>query len=233
MKLNSAEQAHPVAFLTVILLLFLFPGKADGQYQDFRSWWDVDVSKDLTKDLQASLDFSQRFKSNSLRYDRSLLTAGLEYEIFKNFEVEAGYRFYLLQDDRMQLSTKYRINGDVSYAVELEDFEVQLRERLQYGFDDLRTIEEYALNKLTNRNKLTLEYDLFGSPITFFGSYELFTDISNRSSIEISDHRFELGIQYALSFKSDIEISYMLDKEVNTPNPLTAHVIVIGFGYDL
>lgn len=233
MNVVSTKRVKPGIYIIVILLFSLSAQKTAGQYQDFRTWWDVDVSKDLTKDLQASLDFSQRFKSNSLRYDRSLLTAGLEYEIFRNFEVQAGYRFYLLRDDRMQMSTKYRINGDISYAVDLAEFKLQLRERVQYGFDDFRTIEEVALNKLTNRNKLTLEYDLFGSPITFFGSYELFTDISEPSSIEISDHRFELGLQYALSFKSDIEISYMIDKEVNSTNPLTAHVIVIGFGYDL
>lgn len=233
MNVNSIQRVQPGVFLIGILLLSLFSVKAAGQRQDFRSWWEIDVSKDIAKDLQASLELSQRFKTNSLRYDRSLLTAGLEYEIFKNFEVEAGYRFYLLQDDRMQLATKYRINGDVSYSVDLAAFTLQIRERLQYGFDDLSTIEEYALNKLTNRNKLTLEYDLFGSPATFFGSYELFTDISKRSSIEISDHRFEVGVQYALSFKSDLSVSYMLDKEVNSVNPLTAHVIVIGFGYDL
>lgn len=233
MTVNASNLVKSGVFVLVIFLLFLIPRKAEGQYQDFRTWWEVDISKDITNDLQASLDFGQRFRANSLQYDRSLLTAGLQYELFKDFDIDAGYRFYLLQDDQLQLATKYRIHGDVSYSVDIEAFTIQLRERVQYGFNDFSTIEEFAFNKLTNRNKLTLEYDLFGSPVTFIGAYEIFTDISNIPAIEISDHRIKLGIDYALSFRSQLNFTYLVDKEANETNPLTAHVIVIGFGYDL
>ncbi len=233
MNISSTIRVRPGVFIVFMLMLSVVSPKAVGQDQDFRTWWEADISKDITNDLQASLDFSQRFKSNSLRYDRSLLTASLEYELFKNFEIDAGYRFYLLQDNRMQLTTKYRIHGDVSYAVDLEAFEIQFRERVQYGFNDLASIERLTDNKLTNRNKLTLEYDLFASPMNFFGSYELFTDITSISAIELSDHRFELGVEVALSFTSQVEISYMLDRELNAFDPLTAHIVVIGFSYDL
>src|SRR6056297_1016345 len=141
MNISSTIRVRPGVFIVFMLMLSLVSPKAVGQDQDFRTWWEADISKDITNDLQASLDFSQRFKSNSLRYDRSLLTASLEYELFKNFEIDAGYRFYLLQDNRMQLTTKYRIHGDVSYAVDLEAFEIQFRERVQYGFNDLTSIE--------------------------------------------------------------------------------------------
>lgn len=233
MSVSSIIRVKPGVFVVFMLLLSVVSPKAVGQQQDFRTWWEADISKDITNDLQASLDFSQRFKSNSLQYDRSLLTASLEYELFKNFEIDAGYRFYVLQDNRMQLTTKYRIHGDVSYAVDLAAFEIQFRERVQYGFNDLASIERFTDNKLTNRNKLTLEYDLFASPMTFFGSYELFTDITNMSAVEFSDHRFELGVEVALSFTSQVEISYMLDRELNEFDPLMAHIVVIGFSYDL
>lgn len=233
MRVISTSRVSPGFFVIVmVMLLMIFP-KAEGQEQDFRTWWEVDLSKDITNDLQASLDFSQRFRANSLQYDRSLLTASLQYELFKNFDIDGGYRFYLLQDNQFQMVTKYRIHGDISYSVGIEEFKIQLRERVQYGFEDFQTINELTSNKTTNRNKVTLEYDLFGSPLTFFGVYEIFTDISNFSAIEISDHRLKLGIEYALTFKSQLKLSYIFDKEVNKSNPLTAHVIVVGFGYDL
>jgi hypothetical protein len=233
MGVISISRVEPGIFAVFMLLVLMISPKAVAQEQDFRTWWEAEISKDFTKDLQASLDFSQRFRANSLRYDRTLLTASVEYELFKNFEVDAGYRFYVLQNNRMQLTTKSRIHGDVSYSVDIEAFQIQIRERVQYGFDDFQTIEVFDANKLTNRNKLSLDYDLFGSPATLFGAYELFTDFSDFSAIEISGHRLELGVEYALSFRSQLEISYMFDKEVNRSNPLTAHVIVIGFGYDL
>ena len=47
-----------------------------GQQQDFRSWWSVDLTKNLTKNLQAELEIGQRFQDNSLGFERSLITAG-------------------------------------------------------------------------------------------------------------------------------------------------------------
>jgi len=213
--------------------LFIVSLNVSGQVQDFRSWWSADFSKEVTDELEISLDLGQRFRNNSLRYDKSLITAGVEYELFKDFTIEGGYRYIVLKDDRLSWSSRYRVNADAAYDLDLEKFTLQLRERIQYGFDDLNSLDDYGRNKLTNRNRLKAEYDIFGSPVTVFGLGEFFVDLNEHPAFLPSGYRVEAGAQVMLSFTSDLEISYMMDHELNDSNPLTAHVIVVSFSYKL
>lgn len=203
-----------------------------GQEQDFRSWWSVDLTKDLTKNLQADLELGQRFQDNSLGYDRSLVTAGLEYELFNNFEIGGGYR-YIVYKDKGLFDSKYRIHGDVSYEVSVSSFSFQLRDRIQYGFQDFSAIENYGNNNLTNRSRLSAEYDIFASPIALFASYELFLGLNASSGVQIRDHRYKVGAEYKLSMRSDLELGYMLNAEANRSSPLNAHVLLVAFSYRL
>ena len=140
----------PVKSLTTLFFIFLTP-YVSAQYQDFRSWWNFDLSKEITNDFNAGLELSQRFDENSLQYDRSLTTLGLEYEITKDLSVEGGYRFVFLQDRQFVLVSKYRIHGNVSYRYKHSSFSLSLREQIQYGFDDLNTLDYYFENKLISQ----------------------------------------------------------------------------------
>lgn len=216
----------------VVTFLMIAGGQLFGQEQDFRSWWSIDLRKDLTKKLQAGLDLGQRFENNSLGYDRSLVTAGLEYELFNDFEISGGYR-YIVYRDMGLFDTKYRIHGDVSYEVSLSSFSFQLRERIQYGFQDFSTIESYGANNLTSRSRLSAEYDIFASPFTLFASYELFLGLNTSAGVQIRDHRYKAGAEYKLSIRSDLELGYMLNAEANRSSPLNAHVLLISYSYRL
>jgi hypothetical protein len=216
----------------IVVFLLLVSIGLYGQEQEFRSWWSVDLTKGLTKNLQAELELGQRFQDNSLGYDRSLVTAGLEYELFNNFEIGGGYR-YIVYKDKGLLDTKYRVHGDISYQYSISSFSFQLRERIQYGFQDFSTIESYRSNNLTSRSRVRARYDIFGSPLRLFASYELYLGLNTSEGIQARDHRIQAGTSYKLSMRSDIELGYMLNEELNRSRPLRAHVLVVEFSYRL
>jgi len=192
----------------------------------------VDLSKDLTKNLQVELELGQRFQDNSLRYERSLITAGLEYELFNDFEIGGGYRYIVFKEEGI-FDSKFRIHGDVSYEISPGSFSFQLRERIQYGFQDFVTLDDYRANNLTSRSRFKGEYDIFASPFTLFASYELFLGLNTSSGLQVRDHRYQAGAEYKLSMRSDLELRYLFNKEANRKNPLNAHVIVISYAYRL
>jgi hypothetical protein len=216
----------------VLLFLIISVSNLNGQEQDFRSWWSVDLTKDLTKNLQAELELGQRFQDNSLGYERTLVTASLEYELFNNFDIGGGYR-YIVYRDRGIFDTKFRVHGDVSYQYSISSFSFQLRERIQYGFQDFSTIENYSSNNLTSRTRVRARYDIFGSPLRLFTSYELFLGLNTSSGVQTRDHRIQAGTSCKLSMRSDIEVGYLLNVEANRSNPMNAHVLVVGFSYRL
>ncbi|MCF8346705.1 MAG: DUF2490 domain-containing protein [Bacteroidales bacterium] len=231
--LSSTTNRANFVLITLLLGMLSFSVHSSAQRQDFRTWWSADFSKDFTGDLGMSVELEQRFRYNSLRYDRSLITAAVAYEVLKDLELEGGYRFLVVRDDPGILETRYRLHGDLSYDYGVDDFSFKLRGRLQYGFNDLNSVDEYYENKLTNRNKFTAEYDVFGWPVSLFASYELFVALEAYSPVSLSDHRFETGIEYMISFKSSLELSYMVDNEINQSNPLQAHVMTVSYSLKL
>ncbi len=218
--------------LSIVAFLLSAGSQLFGQEQDFRSWWSIDLSKNLTKNLQAELDFGQRFQNNSLGYERSLVTASLEYELLNNFQISGGYRYIVYKDNGL-FTTKYRVNADVRYEVSVSSFSFQLRDRIQYGFQDFNTLEDYGENNLTNRSRLSVEYDIFASPLTLFASYELFLGLNTSSGVQVRDHRYKGGAEYKLSMRSDLELGYMFNAEANRSSPLNAHVLLISYSYRL
>lgn len=219
-------------WILIPAILFLMISSLSGQYQDFRSWWNMEVKKDISKDFSGSLEVSQRFKYNSLSYDRTLATLTFSYELFRNFEVEAGGRFYVVRNGRNNMETRYRFQGDVSYAYDIDRLTLKARERIQYGFDDFYTVNDFQANNLTSRTRFSAAYDLFGVPFNLQASYELFVPLLS-GGIMASDHRIQAGIEWEVNRKLSLETGYLLNIEVNDPNPLTAHVLTVTLAYDL
>jgi hypothetical protein len=218
--------------LSIVAFLLVAGNPLFGQEQDFRSWWSIDLTKDLTKNLQAELEIGQRFKDNSLGFERSLITAGLEYELFNDFEIGGGYRYIVLKEEGF-FASKYRLHGDVRYEISPGSFSFQIRERIQYGFQDFITLDDYSSNNLTSRSRFKGEYDIFASPFTLHASYELFLGLNTSSGVQIRDHRYKAGAEYKLSMRSDLELGYMFNAEANRSNPMNVHVLLIAFSYRL
>lgn len=215
-----------------IAVLLISPVVVSGQYQDFRSWWNIDLSKDITSGLKAGLKVSQRFNENSLRYDRSLATLGLEYEALKNLTFEGACRYIILKN-RDEFISKYRLHGSASYDIKYNAFTFKFRDQLQYGFDKMNSLNDYYFNTLTNRMRIQTNYNIFASPASLYASYEYYIDFSSVYGILPSAYRVKLGLEWALSTKSDLDLSYTLEKELNIKNPLQSHIISIGFNYNL
>ncbi|MCF8226782.1 MAG: DUF2490 domain-containing protein [Bacteroidales bacterium] len=226
----TIERVRPALLMLIMIML---TGSLKAQYSDFRSWFDVELSKDFSGKLEGSLDFSQRFKENITAFDRSLVTGSVEYQLIKNLEIEGGYRYILVRNNEMGIVSRYRIHGDLTYDKDIRSFNFQVRERIQYGFDDLNSINELYLNKSTSRSRIKLTYDIFGLPVELYTSFELFISLGLPDAGIPSDYRIKSGMEYLLSHKSSLEAGYMLDNEINTKNPLRSHILIVTYSHKL
>ncbi len=215
-----------------MLLFFLFISTAKAQYQDFRSWWNVEISKELVKDLDLKIEASQRFKENSLEYDRSVITGRLAYELFKDFSVRAGYRYLIVKNEGI-LESRYRIHAGMQYGKKISSLSLSARERLQYGFDDQQSMQDFFSQKTVSRTRIKAAYEIFGTPLELHGAYELYLDLNSGYGILPEANRWQLGITYDFLKKGSIDISYLIENEVNTVNPLLSHIVLVTYSYDL
>lgn len=204
-----------------------------GQEKDFQTWWEAELQADLPRGFDLSGELEQRFRNNSLQYDRTLVTLTGGYEVNPYLDLNAGFRMVVVQDRELQLQNKFRIHADVTgnYTVARLDF--SLRARLQYGFDDILDIGWIRQNNLVNRNRLKVEHHIFGTRFTVEASLEswhLLNDLPSRLNYKM---RVSGGMEYMLSFVSSFSLRYILEDEFNVKNPLQSHILVVGYQHQL
>lgn len=220
-----------------ILILFTFslliPAELLGQQKDFQSWWEFTIDKGLDNGFELSGELEQRFKNNSLQYDRTLVTVAGEYDIKDYLNVAAGFRAMLDSDKEMQLNAKYRTHADATGSYSLSSFDLSLRVRFQYGFADIFFPPYIGDNNFANRNRVKVAHHVFGTRFGWFAMVESWHLLGNQSNHLFYKMRYSAGVEYALNFRSELMIRYMLEDELNVVNPMQSHIVVFGFSHSL
>jgi len=238
MRNCSREMEEMTIKLEKYILIFCFMGLLStddlvGQQQDFQSWWELNLDKGLSNGVDLSGEVEQRFRNNSLQYDRTMVTVAGDYDIKDYLNLAAGARALLSSDRELVLNTRYRLHMDVTGRYPLSRFDLSLRIRLQYGFNDLFLQESSASNNLINRYRVKASYKIFGTKLGWFASIEgwhPYTDLPNRLFNNI---RYSAGAAYALNFRSELGIRYILEDEFNVENPLQSHILVFSYSHNL
>lgn len=231
MEMTTRRGILPALFFLVLILLSHAGLRA--QVNDFRTWSELDLRKDIGKDLQLSLEIGQRFKENSLRYDRTLFTGEIQWDITGSLELSGGARYYIVSNSELDVVSRYRLNTDLSWEHKIGSFSAGIRQRIQYGFDDIATIDDYTGNNLKSRSRLQAGYHIFGTPLTLEASYEMFLGIFRNDGVYPVEHRLKAGSGIVLSQRAELEIAYLMESEVNVVAPVRAHILVLGIKYIL
>lgn len=219
--------------LFCILLLFTGFVNLQGQFKDFHSWWELQLNKEITDRLELNGELEQRFRNNSLQYASSIVTLGANYKLFDFLRLAGEARATLRMDQEKDLYTVYRIHMDVTGRYDLSGFDLSLRTRLQYGFDELMGFRYFGLNSLVNRNRLKVTHHIFGTRFDWFASVESWHGSNNENQWITYAMRYSAGARYALNFRSSLSLRYILEEEFNAPNPLQVHVLGMRYSYDL
>ncbi|MCK5135010.1 MAG: DUF2490 domain-containing protein [Bacteroidales bacterium] len=218
-------------FLSILILFTT--GELIGQRKDFSSWYEFEIDKGLNNGVDLSLEVEQRFKNNSLKYDRTQLTLAGEYDITDYFSTAVGFRALLTTNRELQLQRRYRMHVDATGSHSISGFDLSLRLRLQYGFDDQVFVGYFRDNNLVNRNRLKIEHHLFGSRLGFFATIESWHMFIGDPGRLFYKMRYSAGAQYTLNFRSEFSLRYILEDEFNVVNPLQSHILVLGYSHSL
>jgi hypothetical protein len=220
---------------SLFFFLFLFTGFIDlhGQFKDFQTWWELELEKEINGNLALNGELEQRFRNNSLQYASTMATLGVDYKLFDFLSLAGGARATLRMDPEQNMYTVYRVHMDLTGGYDLSGFDLSLRARLQYGFDELMAFRYFGLNSLVNRNRLKVTHHIFGTRFDWFASVESWHGSTNENQWITYAIRYSAGARYSLNFRSRLSLRYILEDEFNAPNPLQVHVLVMGYSYKL
>jgi hypothetical protein len=208
-------------FLGCFLLFFIGAAGLRGQFRDFQSWWQLELNKKITGRLDLNSELEQRFQNNSLQYERSQMTFGASYDLLD-----------LVMDGEHQIQTRYRFHLDATGGYDIWGFDLSLRLRIQYGFEDFSALNYFSVNAVVERNKLKVQRHIYGTRIDLFASFESFHGSTGRSQWRTYAFRYSAGARYLLNFRSRFSLQYSLDDEMNVPHPQLLSILALGYSYD-
>jgi len=219
-------------YLAVIFFLILMgPGDLLGQNSDFQSWWEFEFDYSLGSSLQLEGELEQRFKNNSLQYNRTLLTMGLEYDAAKWLSLGGAARVVFVADKEGQIQSRYRIHFQATGSYDISDFRFSLRTRMQYGFEDFLYFTDLRDNSLVSRNRLKAQYHFFGTKFRCFAALESWHNLSNLPDPAFVNMRYQAGLSYDLNFRSRFTLRYFFEDEFNDNTPDRLHILVVGYAH--
>jgi hypothetical protein len=223
----TIRQGIYTTFFSVITLLG--PGDLLGQESDFQSWWEFEFDYSLSNSWQLEGELEQRFKNNSLQYNRTLLTLGAEYDPWNWLRLGGAGRVVFVADREGQIHPRYRIHFDATGRYDLSSFTFSLRTRLQYGFEDILMFADLRENSLVIRNRLKVRYHFFGTKFRCFAALESWHNLSELPDPAFIHMRYQAGLSYDLNFKSRFTLRYIFEDEFNVQNPDKLHILVAGY----
>lgn len=218
-----------------IFLLLLFTIKKSFAQEtkvtnDLEQWTSIGVSKKINKHWKMSLDQEFRFTNNISQFDTYFSDLGIDYKINKHFSVGANYRFYQNKNSENQFQTQHRLSTDFQYKQKISRFSLAYRFRFQNKDEDFITSD--SNEKLYNlRNRFSVDYNINNIKIDPFFDVELYRQMDNFNSSELSKLRWTVGLEYPLKKWGDIRIFYRLDQELNQTYNKDTYILGLGYQF--
>lgn len=217
--------------LACLFLFFCAAPDLRGQVQDFQTWWELEMEKKISSKLDLSGELEQRFVNNSLQYGRTLVSLGASYDVLDYLRLAGGGRIIFSLDGEQGLRTRYRIHMDATGGYDLSGFDISLRARFQYGFDELAALRYFKLNTFVNRYRLKVDRHVFGTKFDWFASVESWHGSGMESQWRTIAMRYSAGLAYSLNFTSRFSLRYIFEDELNVVYPIQLHILVMGYSY--
>lgn len=215
---------------SLIFIGYFIPSFIFAQINDFGGIGTLSLSKKIVKNLNAELEQEFRFKESLSMYDRSKTSIGLDYSMLKkNLKVGLNYDFINQQlDEGNELKHRASIGLSTDYKYNRLEFEIRTRGQLTWR-DSERGDYNYNPRYLW-RNKLSVTYDIFGSPFEPYLAGELFTPLNGKKGFYLDGVRASTGLKYRATKHSSLKFELRYDQDLQ--QAAAQNIIYAGLGWE-
>jgi hypothetical protein len=218
--------------IIVISILLLSIQHTHAQYDDARLWLSANFKKSLG--LKTSLHFEQGFRlsENYTQLNTVYSEIGVRYRIGQKWRVGGFYRFSQRRNEDPSFRTRHRFHIDLAYKQKLGGkLDFTFRGRYQSQYTDFYSDENgrIATNRLRFKTIMKIDLDKRYTPylaVEYF--YRLYKNMERN---KFDNSRYVAGATYDLTKRSQIDIYYMLIRQLNRNNPGRYYVIGLDYSY--
>jgi hypothetical protein len=222
----------PCTFIFLFsFLLSSFSLSAQERETNLGSSLSVELEKDLSRFFSLGMEEEVRFiENNNHGFDRSVTSLGLDYSLFdKRIKIGAYYAFIYLYNNDYLYEPRHRYYLNLSYKQPVDAFTFSWRGRLQGTYRD-EDRGEYKINpKYVMKNKLEVDYTIFGSPWKPYLSCDFSTNLNDPvMGYELTRIRYQGGVSWRMNRTDYLGFFLRYDEYLSADDP---HTIAIGVTY--
>lgn len=187
-----------------------------------QTWFEFEVTKDITKKLELSLAPEIRFKEN-FELNEYFFEPGLEYKFNDFFSLGGKYRIgnNLKNNGDSQFYGRFAFDAKTQY--EWKKLETQLRLRYTNS-DDFSDDGNDKTNYL--RLRLKMEYSLKKLDLKPYAAYEIYREIDEK---DFDKSRWETGLEYKINKHHRIGAYFKINDYFSDKESIN----ILGFTYKL
>ncbi len=235
--MSSATQSckmNKIKFAILLLLLsFSLTGFAQEKKEiDFGSSLSFELQKDITRQITLTAEEEVRIITNNNHgFERSTTTFGADYSIIpKQLKIGFDYGFMYRYNSDYYYEVRHRPSVLLSYKQSFGDYTISWRGRFQGTFRD-ESRGEYKINpKYVVRNKIDIEYTIFGSPWTPYISADLSYTTNDPMGNELYRIRWQGGTTWRINRTDYMKFFLRYDQNLSLKDP---DIISLGVGYQI
>lgn len=216
----------------ISVLLYFCISVASGQVNnDFGVWLAGSFNKDITRDIDISIEQELRLADNATQLDKAYTTLALDFELRKWLRLGLNYRFILNKRSEL-FGQRHRVMGDVAFRYRRQRLTFTNRVRLQSEIRTVNYSDEYGFAPATDlRNTLKINYRINRKfePYLSLDARFLMRDARTPYYQGFDRHRIIAGVDIMLAQKRVLDVYLMTSRHWNVLEP--SHLFVIGMDF--
>ena len=217
------------SILSASLFSACIPLAVSAQWSDAGLWTNVTLEKKITKDLDILVTEEFRFNEDMTHLGAFFTDAGAEYTVVKGFKTGLFYRFTNRSRDDGSWSQGHRIYADFSYRQKISRFTAGYRVRFQVQYKDINRSETGRIPTWYFRQKLHLAYNT-KSRFDPYLDGEVWYQL-NPEYFGFVNLRMSAGVVIRIIKSHSVDLGYIYQRELNTADPETDHILFIGYKF--
>lgn len=197
-----------------------------------QAWIDLSLSKKCSNKLDVTLGMTNRIDALGMQTNFSQFS--VKYKLYDWMKPSIDYRLISNRQENGSYLFRNRLNANIQFSKEIKRFNFGLRLRYQYSFSKLVSQQNDPEFDLAYRIKPIISYDINNSIISPMMSVEYFYNPENSAlGNRFTKARYTLGINFELEGPHELTLAYILDQQINLPDPLQKNIISISYNYKI
>lgn len=214
-----------------ILFCFVF-SYSFSQETEFQTWIETGVKGKIVKRLDYGVDLTNRIGNRGL--ETFFPQATVKYKITDWFRPSIDYRIIFKKEPNSNFSNSNRLNFNLNFNKLFNRFNIGLRLRYQYSFNQLSGANYQPEFDKAYRIKPSVSYDINNSILTPVASVEFFYNPTHGPlGQRFTKMRAFIGTELELKGPHGIELGYIYDQSMNLPDPSTRHILNLSYVFKI